>query len=61
MMTYDLNFRKFLRRSACAAIALLGASSLPAQVTQVNYASLTGTEFISFDGVAGDLSPGTHL
>lgn len=60
MMTYDTNFRKYLRRIGGAAIALLGASALSAQVTQVNYAALTGTEFISYADVTGGPAPGTN-
>lgn len=59
MMTQHIDFCKHLRRAAGVSAALLLASALPAQVTQVSYGSLTGTEFISFVDVIGGPSPGT--
>lgn len=45
---------------AAFTAGLLWATSLPAQITQVNYAALTGTEFVSFASVVGGPSPGTN-
>lgn len=47
-------------RVLTALAALSGASALPAQITQVDYASLTGAEFVSLTGVTGGASPGTN-
>jgi hypothetical protein len=48
----------------CATIAALGLglfpSALQAEITQVSYASLTGTEFISFGAVPGGPGVGTN-
>ncbi len=60
MMIQHIDLRKHRLTVAGVALGLLGASSLPAQVAQVNYASLTGTEFISFADVVGGPSPGTN-
>jgi hypothetical protein len=60
MMTQITNFRKHLRLIGGVAVTLSSATALPAQVTQVDYAALTGTEFISFAGVTGGPSPGTN-
>ncbi len=59
MMTQHIDFCKHLRQAAGVSAALLGASALSAQVTQISYGSLTGTEFISFADVIGGPSPGT--
>ena len=52
--------RARLCTAAGLAAALCCASALPAQISQVTYTSLTGTEFIAFDGVVGGPSPGTN-
>ncbi|WP_380876204.1 hypothetical protein ACFB49_07750 [Sphingomonas sp. DBB INV C78] len=39
---------------------LLPMSGLHAQIAQVDYATLTGTEFISFDNVVSGAAPGTN-
>ena len=55
--------REFLRKTAKIVgptICLCWATSLPAQVTQVDYASLTGTQTISFGSVPGGAVPGTN-
>ena len=59
MAIEHMNWRKRALVPAGIAVGLLGATALPAQVTQVNYATLTGTEFIAFDDVVGGPSPGT--
>ena len=41
-------------------LGLWSATSAPAQVTQVDYTSLTGTQSISFASVAGGAAPGTN-
>jgi len=61
MVTQHLNFRK--RAAAVGAaigLCLIPMAALPAQITQVDYASLTGTEFISFDAIAGGPGAGTN-
>ncbi len=58
MVTQQMSLRN--RALAAIAFALLPATALQAQVSLVNYAALTGTEFISFDDVAGGPSPGTN-
>lgn len=53
--------RTILRKHALAfGVGLFWATALPAQIAQVNYAALTGTEFLSFDAVTGGPSPGTN-
>jgi hypothetical protein len=49
-------------RTFAAPLLLLLALSLPvaAQVTQVDYASLTGAESVGFDDIAGGPAPGTR-
>lgn len=54
---------KFARHSlkllaAAALVATWGAQAAP--INQVAYASLTGTELITFDDVAGGAAPGTN-
>jgi hypothetical protein len=49
----------------CAAIAVLvfglfSPAALSAQIGQVSYASLTGTEFVSFGGIPGGAGVGTN-
>ena len=61
MVTQHTNLRKQAARVAAAiSFCLMTATALPAQINQVNYATLTGTEFISFDGVAGGPGSGTN-
>ncbi len=60
MVTQPLKFRKLAARAAAGGFALLWATALPAQITQVDYTSLTGTEFISFDAIAGGPGAGTN-
>jgi hypothetical protein len=58
-----VNQRVILRKSAKIVGLTLGlclATSLPAQVAQVDYASLTGTESVSFSSLAGGAAPGTN-
>ena len=49
---------KLLHFVAAAALAVPAMGS--AQVTQVAYGSLTGTQLVTFDDVAGGSSPGTN-
>ena len=59
-----VNERVILRKSAKIVGLTLGlclATSLPAQVAQVDYASLTGTESVSFSSLAGGAAPGTNI
>lgn len=58
-MTQCINLGK-VARALWGLAALSGASALPAQITPVNYASLGGSEFVSFAGVTGGASPGTN-
>lgn len=59
-MTQRKNLRKQRLAAVTIAAIMMCGSVLPAQVTQVDYASLTGTEFISFTDVVGRPSPGTN-
>lgn len=59
-MTQRHTMRKHLRNLVTVAAGLFWASALPAQVTQTDYNSLTGTQFISFAGVTGGAPPGTN-
>jgi len=55
--------RVLLRNSARIfglALGLWSATSVSAQVTQVDYTSLTGTQSISFASVPGGAAPGTN-
>lgn len=55
--------RVFFRKSAKIVgltLAVCSATSLPAQVTQVNFANLTGTQSVSFASVPGGAPPGTN-
>jgi hypothetical protein len=47
-------------RTLTALAALSSASAVTAQITQVDYTTLTGSEFVSFAGVTGGTSPGTN-
>ena len=60
MMTKHIDFCKHMPALVAFAVSLSWATSLPAQITQVNYAALTGTEFISFANVVGGPAPGTN-
>lgn len=60
MMTQHVVLRKHMPAIAAFAVSLLWSTSLPAQITQVNYAALTGAEFISFATVVGGPAPGTN-
>ncbi|MES2905105.1 MAG: PEPxxWA-CTERM sorting domain-containing protein [Pseudomonadota bacterium] len=54
---------KILRKHGLSLLTIAGlscASALPAQIAQVDYTSLTGTEFISFSDVVGGPPPGTN-
>ena len=61
MVTQHKSFRKRAARIAAAVgLGLIAASPLPAQIAQVNYAALAGSEFISFDAIAGGPGSGTN-
>lgn len=60
MMTQHMILRKHRPAMALFTVGLLWAAALPAQITQVNYAALTGTETISFANVIGGPAPGTN-
>jgi hypothetical protein len=49
-------------RIVCASVLILSLASLTtaAPINQVTYASLTGTELITFDDVVGGTAPGTN-
>lgn len=59
-MTQQNDLRNHRLSFLAIAAGLACASALPAQVTQVNYTTLTGTEFVSFADVIGGASPGTN-
>ena len=59
-MTQQHRMRKHLRVFTAIAAGLCWAGALPAQVTQTDYNSLTGTQFLSFAGVTGGAAPGTN-
>jgi hypothetical protein len=42
------------------AVGICSATSLPAQISQVDYTSLTGTQSVSFASVPGGPAPGTN-
>lgn len=60
MMSQHLRLRKHLPALAAASLVLSWAMPLNAQITQVHYAALTGTESVSFANVVGGPSPGTN-
>lgn len=59
-MTQRTCFRKKMLLIAAITAGLFWPSALPAQITQANYSSLTGTQLLSFAGVPGGASPGTN-
>ena len=46
--------------AAAAAVVTFGASANAAPINQVTYDSLIGTEFVTFDDLAGGSAPGTN-
>lgn len=60
MVTQHGNLRKHAVAAAAIILGLAPATPLPAQIALVDYAALAGTEFISFDAVAGGPGAGTH-
>ena len=45
---------------ALSVLCLAGASAFAAPINQVTYASLTGTQIVDFDDIAGGAAPGTN-
>jgi hypothetical protein len=60
MVTHPRMFRKAALTAAFLTGSLLAAQPASAQITQVDYASLTGTQNVNFSGVTGGTAPGTN-
>lgn len=49
-----------LKFAAALLVGALSVSTAQAQVSQVSYGSLSGTQFVTFDDIAGGGAPGTN-
>jgi hypothetical protein len=59
MVKHHMTLRK-CRNIVGLAVGICSATSLPAQISRVDYTSLTGTQSISFASVPGGAAPGTN-